>query len=329
MRTNRERLFGRSMESSSNSDNLLIVASHAEPIYRELESPYLEVCAILRNGLIQGYKHYAESWPGLVAHPEALSEIIILLRARPFFNNKRQVGLIHYRRIFSLNPHEYNDQNHTQDLRTRFSRACIEAQFLQNYEGKIVIPKPLDVNSSVLAHFIEWHAPLENALDEACLVFNASVQNIFGIIDSKSELENTQYLYAWNMWIGSPDFYDEWVTLLLPVLKALDDMSSSLPNDGYQFRWSGFISERLFSVYINLCKKTNRWNFVERPVIFFEDSAVAERDNVLAERDNVLAERDSAIAERDSVLKSKSWTVTSFLRSGDKILRMLFSTRKQ
>lgn len=83
---------------------LLLVASHAEPIYRELESPYLEVCAITRNGFIQGYKHYADSFPGLVAHPEALSEILILLRAKPFFKDKRQVGLIHYRRIFSLNP---------------------------------------------------------------------------------------------------------------------------------------------------------------------------------------------------------------------------------
>jgi hypothetical protein len=82
-------------------------------------------------------------------------------------------------------------------------------------------------------------------------------------------------------------------------------MTTSLPNDGFQSRWSGFISERLFTVYINLCKKSNRWDFVERPVIFFEDSAVAERD---------------------SVLKSKSWTVTSFLRSGDKIWRMLFFT---
>jgi len=324
------------MESPFNSDNLLLVASHAEPIYRELESPYLEVCAITRNGFIQGYKHYADSFPGLVAHPEALSEILILLRAKPFFNNKRQVGLIHYRRIFSLNPQESIYQNQTQDLRTRFSRACIEAQFLQNYEGKIIVPQPLDIESNLLTHFIECHAPLENALDEACLAFNASVQNIFGIVDSKSELQNTRHIYAWNMWIGNTDFYNEWVTVLFPVIKALDDITTSLPNDGFQSRWSGFISERLFTVYINLCKKSNRWDFVERPVIFFEDSAVAERDSAVAERDSAVAERDSAVAERDSavaerdsVLKSKSWTVTSFLRSGDKILRMLFSTRKQ
>jgi hypothetical protein len=125
-------------------------------------------------------------------------------------------------------------------------------------------------------------------------------------------------------------------------------MTTSLPNDGFQSRWSGFISERLFTVYINLCKKSNRWDFVERPVIFFEDSAVAERDSAVAERDSAVAERDSAVAERDSavaerdsavaerdtvaatlerVLKSKSGTTTKFLRAGDRILNKLFFSR--
>jgi hypothetical protein len=194
----------------------------------------------------------------------------------------------------------------------------------------------MELNSNVYEHFIACHAPLEKALDVACLAFDESVKHLFGIIDSKSDLKTTRSIYPWNMWIGSPDFYDEWVSLLFPVLKALDDISDSLPKEGFQSRWSGFISERLFTVYINRCRGANRWNFVERPVIFFEDSVAAERDSVAAERDSVAAERDSVAAELDlaelrleHILKSKSWTSTKFLRVGDQILkRLLFSTKK-
>jgi hypothetical protein len=208
----------------------------------------------------------------------------------------------------------------------------------------------MELDASLYEHFIECHAPLEQALNLACLAFDESIKDIFGIIDSKSDLKNTQYIYPWNMWIGSPDFYNEWVSVLLPVLKDLDNISESLPKVGFQSRWSGFISERLFTIYINRCRDANRWNFVERPVIFFEDSAVAERNSAVAERNSAVAERNSAVAERNSavaernsavaerdlaelrlevLLKSKSWTSTKFLRVGDQILkRFLRSTRK-
>jgi hypothetical protein len=318
------------------ADTLVLVASHLEPIYRELEPPYLEICVPLSHGLVQGYKHYVERYPGLEAHPESLSELNILLGAKHLFKDKKQVGLNHYRRIFSLSPGEGKDQNYTQDYATRYSTSNMHANFLQNYVDKIVIPKPMELDASLYEHFIECHAPLEQALNLACLAFDESMKDIFGVIDSKSDLKNTQYIYPWNMWIGSPDFYDEWVSVLLPVLKVLDNISESLPKVGFQSRWSGFISERLFTVYINRCRDANRWNFVERPVIFFEDSAVAERNSAVAERNSAVAERNSAVAERDLaelrlevLLKSKSWTSTKFLREGDQILkRFLRSTRK-
>jgi len=317
------------MEALNDADTLVIVASHLEPIYRELEPPYLEVCAILSGGLVQGYQHYVENYPGLVAHPEALSEIIILLGAKAFFNNKKQIGLIHYRRIFSLDPSEINDHNYARDMRTRYVCAGIEAKFLTSYADRIVIPIPETFKVSAYEQFVISVPPLERALNVACLAFDESVKEIFGVVDSKSQLENTPNLYPWNMWIGNPEFYSEWVALLFPVLKALDNISDSLPNDGYNFRWSGFISERLFTVYINLCRSTNRWNFVERPVIFFEDATVAERDNALTERDNALTERDNVVLGLERVHKSKSWTATRFLREGYKLLRRLFGSQRK
>ena len=324
------------MDDLGDTDSLIIVASHLEPIYRELEPPYMEICAVLSNGLVEGYQHYVEMYPSFEAHPESLSEIIILLGASQFFKDKKQVGLNHYRRIFSLNPQDPKDQNYTQDYRTRYATASLHADFLNDYVSNVVIPKPLEFNTSVYEHFITHHLPLEQALDVACLAFNESVRDVFGVIDSKSDLKNTQYLYPWNMWIGNPEFYNEWLTLLFPVLRALDDISDLLPSDGIQHRWSGFISERLFTVFIIHCRRANRWNFVERPVIFFEDSVVVERDTAIVERDTAIVERDAAIVERDAaelgferLLRSKSWKSTRLLRVADQIMRNLyFSSRK-
>jgi hypothetical protein len=170
---------------------------------------------------------------------------------------------------------------------------------------------------SSLEGFLHSHGPLEEALNVACAAFNGSVQEIFGVVDSKHELANTYYVYPWNMWIGNSEFYEEWTSILYPIFKALDAISSSLPKDDYQKRWGGFIAERMFTVYIKLCKESRRWDFVERPVIFFEDT-------VLAERDTVLAEREMVAASLRTVLASKSWKATRFLRIGDKYLKGLF-----
>ena len=317
------------MAALRNPDTLILVASHLEPIYKELGHPFLEICSKTSTGFASGYKHYVESYPGFAATAESLAEILILLKAESFFENKMQVGLIHYRRIFSLDPEKDHGIHESMDFKLRYSIACHQAEFLHLYIDRIVIPKPLELESSVLTHFIECVPLLENAIYEACLAFDASVYSLFGVIDSKSELENTRFIYPWNMWIGSVDFYNEWVTLLFPVLKALDEMSNSLPSDGYQSRWSGFIAERIFTIYINLCMRTNRWNFVELPVIFFEDKAITERDKAITERDKAITERDKAISSLDKFLKSKSWNSTRYLRAGDQILRrLLHSPRK-
>ena len=325
------------MQSQSNLQNTILVVAVFEPIFKELDSPYQEICNPINGVYASGYSHFSSEMVGFASNTDAWSEVSVLFTEKYFFINKQQVGLNHYRRIFSLDPGEITLQHRTVDYRTRFKLAGTQAEFLPDYLGKVVIPMPVPANIAVdssliaadpsiiaadpsmssLEGFLHSHGPLEEALNVACAAFNGSVQEIFGVVDSKHELANTYYVYPWNMWIGSSEFYEEWTSILYPIFKALDEISSSLPKSGYQNRWGGFIAERMFTVYIELCKESRRWDFVERPVIFFEDT-------VLAERDTVLAEREMVAASLRTVLASKSWKATRFLRIGDKYLKGLF-----
>ena len=326
------------MQSQSNLQNTILVVAVFEPIFKELDSPYQEICNPINGVYASGYSHFSSEMVGFASNTDAWSEVSVLFTEKYFFMNKEQVGLNHYRRIFSLDPGEATTQHRTADFRTRFKLAGTQAEFLPEYLGRVIIPSPVHANIAVdasmiavdaniavdarmnsLEGFMYSHGPLEEALNVACTAFNNSVQDIFGVVDSKHELAHTFHVHPWNMWIGSSEFYEEWTSILYPIFKALDEISSSLPKSGYQNRWGGFIAERMFTVYINLCKDSGRWDFVERPVIFFEDT-------ILAERDTILAERDKVAASLRNILTSKSWTATRFLRIGEKYLKEFFKS---
>jgi hypothetical protein len=182
-----------------------------------------------------------------------------------------------------------------------------------------VIPEAEDMGKSLWDNFEEIHPSLVDALVTACNEFDKQLRSVFGVVDSQQELRSTPSIHPYNMWIGNPEFYFEWIMILRPVLAKLDELREHLPKNGYQARWAGFIAERLFTVYINRCRRVNRWTFVERPVIYFEDhkqielniaefnlSAARETlNNTLIERDVAINERDVAINERDVAINER------------------------
>ena len=252
----------------------ILVACHSEPIYRELMSPYIEICSAISERLENGYQHYVHGIPGLDSRPESFSELSVLFNARPFIADKKIVGFVHYRRIFSLDPLETGESVININFSHRFSRANSEATFLELYSDSIVIPFAWDQNRNLLLDFNLRHSILEDALRIACLEFDIQVSKIFGDVDSITELASLNRIYPCNMWIGNEEFYAEWTSILHPVLKKIESGSLRLPDAGYQSRWAGFISERLFTVYINLCRQTGKWNFVERPILLFIENEI-------------------------------------------------------
>jgi hypothetical protein len=302
----------------------------------------LEVGVFTAHGRPSGFDEYVEGIPGLSAHPEAWAELAVLVHGENLFRDKRLVGLMHYRRIFSLDESLEVIEKGGIDVRERFKVAEHEISFLHHYQNQIVIPIAEDLGITLWENFEEWHSPLVRALVIACDEFDKQLIDRIGVVDSQNHLRSTQQIYPYNMWIGSREFYFEWLELLRPVLAKLDSIRSELPDDGYQSRWAGFIAERLFTVYVDSCRVVNRWSFTERPVIFFEDKVQTtldntrfelkaaldfsskifiERDIAIEQRDIAIEQRDIAIEQRDIAIEqlfeirsSKAWSITKPFR---------------
>ena len=323
------------MSTPSSSKDLILVANHLDSIYRQLPLPMLEVGVYTAHGRPYGFDEYVEGIPGLFAHPEAWSELAVLVHGENLFKDKRLVGLMHYRRIFSLDVSIGVVEKGYIDVHERFKVAEHEISFLHHYQNQIVIPVAEDLGKTLWENFEEWHSPLVSALVIACDEFDKHLVDLLGVVDSQKHLRSTQQIYPYNMWIGSRGFYYEWLELLRPVLAKLDSISNELPNEGYQSRWAGFITERLFTVYVDNCRVTNRWRFTERPVIFFEDKVQKSLDNtrfelntaldfsskIFIERDIAIEQRDIAIEQRDiaieqlfAIQRSKAWSITKPFR---------------
>lgn len=250
----------------------ILVACHSQPIYRELKSPYVEICSATSGPLEPGYEYYVHGVPGLDSRPESFSELSVLLNPNPFIAGKKLIGFVHYRRIFSLNPSDEVKPVIDIEFSHRFSRANTEASFLELYLDMIVIPIAWDQTRDLLLDFRLRHSVLEDALTIACSEFDIQASKLFGAINSTDVLSSTTKIYPCNMWLGNKRFYEEWTSLILPVLKRIESSGLTLPDTGYQARWGGFITERLFTVYIHLCQQAGRWSIVERPIILFVEN---------------------------------------------------------
>jgi hypothetical protein len=269
----------------------ILVACHSEPIYRELKSPYIEICSTTSGRRESGYEYYVQGIPGLKSRPESFSELSVLFNAKPFISDKKLVGFVHYRRIFSLNPGEKVEPVINIQFRHRFSRANLEASFLRLYEESIVIPIAWDQDRNLLLDFSFRHSILQDALEIACSEFDTQAAKNFGEINSKNMLAATNKIYPCNMWIGSEEFYREWASLILPVIKKIESDCLTLPTTGYQSRWAGFITERLFTVYINLCQQRLKWNLIERPMLMFVEDYEMQSNSLMNSMSQIFAQR--------------------------------------
>ena len=319
------------MSTPNSSKDLILIANHLDSIYRQLPLPMLEVGVFTSNGRPYGFDEYVEGIPGLFANPEAWSELALLIHGENLFKDKDLVGLMHYRRIFSLDDSTNYVESVAIDIRKRYQVAEHEISFIHHYQNQIVIPVAKDLGKTLWENFEEWHSPLVSAMIIACAEFDKQIVDVTGIVDSQKHLRSTQRIYPYNMWIGGTEFYFEWVKLLRPVLAKLDSLRSELPDEGYQSRWAGFITERLFTVYIDACRVVNRWSFTERPVIFFEDKeqllrleldqALDFSSKIFIQKDIAIEQRDIAIEQLLAIKRSKAWLITKPFRQIVSIFR--------
>ena len=109
------------------------------------------------------------------------------------------------------------------------------------------------------------------------------------------EIFDANRLVPYNMFVTRKEVCDEYCRWLFDILKKVEDRHEKKEGDNYQERYLGFLSERLFTLYIKqkkmkiyTCKVTNReqnsilfhcknWvgQHVVNPLVFFVHGRMA------------------------------------------------------
>lgn len=175
--------------------------------------------------------------------------------------HSRYIGLCHYRRYFKMKfsfldllKIQYN-QKYLDENDVEVSSKIIN--WLE--KGYIILPKPLNFGKiSVKKQYEEYHSNQDLHILRK-IVFDMYPE----YIDAWNEVFNGHQLYAFNMFIMNTHKFNEYMKWLFSILFQVEE---KIPpkEDLYQNRTFGFMSERLFNVFLEY----KRYKIKELPVVF-------------------------------------------------------------
>lgn len=140
------------------------------------------------------------------------------------------VGLCHYRRFFVGRSGRL------------LSKAAIREMLA---ETDLIVPPKMWLPESVAAHFAEYHHAED--FERMRKVVRENHPAYAGAFE---KMATRHWLYPLNMLIGQKTLIDEYCAWLFPLLFQLEDAIQPEKYEGYQRRLLGFLSERLFNVWI-------------------------------------------------------------------------------
>lgn len=140
------------------------------------------------------------------------------------------VGLEHYRRQFIKG-------------KKMLSKKSIQA-YLNDYD--VIVPCAFSLPRSVYQHYSEIH------FEEDLLCVRGIIKNIHPeYLEDFDFLKKTNKLYLCNMLVSRKRFLDDYCNWLFNILFRLEREIDITKRDDYQKRVFGFLSERLFNVYLH------------------------------------------------------------------------------
>ena len=161
------------------------------------------------------------------------------------------VGLTHYRRIFtedkmdSVNLVEYSEIQ----------------EFLKKYD--IVLPPLFDNKTmTVYQHYCTAHKKedIDKVIEIALKLYPEYTTSIDYVMNQK-------YEYGFNMFISNKEICDNYSKWLFSILNILEPQIDLTTYDSYQQRIFGFLSERLFTVWLYHNKLKIKELYITNPAI--------------------------------------------------------------
>lgn len=178
-------------------------------------------------------------------------------------------GLMHYRRLFDLadgSKRWYNSFLEDIDEVLNLNKNTIE-NILSDFDIILPMKRVIPKVQSSYQYYKKKH--IISDLDAVLEIIKDYSPEIYSTAEEVLKHSNSMYLY--NMFIASKEFLDEYAQWLFEILSRLEvqiqtDIEVRTP---YQQRVYGFLSERLFTIYIEYRKKSGL-KVKEVPVVYCE-----------------------------------------------------------
>lgn len=157
------------------------------------------------------------------------------------------VGLCHYRRYFSNRPLDRH-------LRSILKEKQI-TKLMEKYD--MVLPKPVNLGrKNVYEHYCSFH------YEKDLLTTKEAIATLYPeyVADFDAVMASTK-TYQCNMFIGKKELADAYCKWLFDVLQYVEDHTDISEYDNVQKRIYGYLSERLFCVWLHHqdIKICNKW----------------------------------------------------------------------
>ena len=163
------------------------------------------------------------------------------------------VGLTHYRRYFFKNLFKTK-------LNDVLNKNEIE-KYLDKYD--VILPKKLYFRKSIGEQYKIIHNT--NDLEKCLKIIEKKYPDY---VESYNKIIKRKYLYGYNMFIMNKNKFDEYMKWLFDILTILEKEIDISKYDDYNKRIYGFLSERLFNIWID----KNKLKIKEIPVYNIEES---------------------------------------------------------
>ncbi len=167
--------------------------------------------------------------------------------------NCKYIGLCHYRRYFSK-------KSVTKDKKAAILHKDDYEKLLQKYD--VLLPTKRNYYIETVRSQYE-HAHNKRDLDEAEKIVKELYPE-YG--EAFTKVMNRTKLYILNMFVMKKDKFDEYCEWLFDILFELEKRIDISSYNQYEARVFGFLSERLFNVWL----EKQELNCCEVPVVFLE-----------------------------------------------------------
>jgi len=164
------------------------------------------------------------------------------------------LGLEHYRRLFFKRKFFL--------FKYPFLKQKDIEKLLKNYD--LILPQKSYMGCSVFEQYKKEHI-----IDDMLKIKDIILKKYPDYIKSFENIMNQNSMYFCNMFIGKSKIIKEYAKWVFDILFELEKQIKIDDRDDYQKRVFGFLSERLFNVWIDYHKKLK---IIEKPVVLMEDS---------------------------------------------------------